>query len=134
MPNTINAKKFIAVSICLMAVFLLIPSFVSGGLFGQSPNIQANPANDPFGFIDDIIASILVVLWLILPAFAIIMFIMAGGLFLSAQGNPEDIKKAQKAFIWGIVGVIALIISNVLPLLIQNLFFPAGHPGGMLFD
>ena len=48
---------------------------------------------------------------LIFGAVAVISFIVAGVLFLTAQGEPDKITKARSAFIWGVAGVIVGIIA-----------------------
>lgn len=51
------------------------------------------------------------VLWVVFSAIAVICFVFAGILFLTAQGQPEKIKTAKSAFLWGIVGVVVGIIA-----------------------
>lgn len=48
---------------------------------------------------------------LIFGAIAVIMFIIAGILFLTAGGEPEKVQKARSAFIWGIAGVVVGILA-----------------------
>ena len=48
---------------------------------------------------------------LIFGGIAVIMFVVAGGLFLSAQGDPEKIRQARSAVIWGVAGVIVGILA-----------------------
>ena len=37
---------------------------------------------------------------------AVVMFVAAGILFLTAQGAPEKLKTAKAAVLWGVVGVV----------------------------
>jgi len=48
---------------------------------------------------------------LIFGGVAVIMFVVAGVLFLSAQGEPEKLKQARAAVIWGVAGVIVGILA-----------------------
>ena len=48
---------------------------------------------------------------LVFGAIAVIMFIMAGVLFLTAQGAPEKVQQARQAFLWGVAGVIVGILA-----------------------
>ena len=48
---------------------------------------------------------------LVFGTIAVIMFVVAGILFMTAQGDPEKIKTARGAFMWGIVGVAVGIIA-----------------------
>lgn len=121
--KTVFKKKLYLLFFALFTVFLFVAPFVglAGDAFGDPPEIVENVL---FGnliiptFIEFVFVRILKVLWQIFVGVAIVMFTVAAGLFLSAQGNPEDIKKAQKAFLWGVVGMIvgllAFIIHNIV--------------------
>jgi len=49
--------------------------------------------------------------WIIFGLIAVIAFVTAGILFLTAGGQPEKVQSARSAFIWGIVGVVVGIIA-----------------------
>lgn len=49
--------------------------------------------------------------WIIFGAVAVIMFVVAGIMFLTAQGDSEKLKTARSALIWGVAGVIIGIIA-----------------------
>lgn len=59
----------------------------------------------------DIIDNIITASWVIFGVIAVICFVIAGVLFLTAQGEPEKVKLARAAFIWGVVGVAVGIIA-----------------------
>lgn len=48
---------------------------------------------------------------LIFGAVAVICFLVAGVLFLTAAGDPGKLTIARAAFIWGIVGVVVGILA-----------------------
>lgn len=48
---------------------------------------------------------------LVFGAIAVICFVIAGVLFLTAQGDAEKIKTARYAVIWGFAGVIIGIVA-----------------------
>lgn len=56
---------------------------------------------------------------LIFGAIAVICFLMAGVLFLTAQGEPEKLKTARAAFIWGIAGVVVGILAFTIITLVK---------------
>jgi len=58
-----------------------------------------------------IVASIERALWIIFGAIAVICFVMAGILFLTAGGAPEKVQAARSAFIWGVAGVVVGIVA-----------------------
>lgn len=49
--------------------------------------------------------------WQVFALLAVIMFIIAGIMFLTAQGDPDKVGKARSAFMWGVAGVIVGIIA-----------------------
>jgi len=49
--------------------------------------------------------------WIIFTAIAVIMFVVAGIMFLTAQGEPEKIQKARSSLIWGVAGIVVAVIA-----------------------
>jgi len=49
--------------------------------------------------------------WIIFGVIAVIMFVVAGILFLTAQGSPDKIAQARTAVLWGVAGVVVGIIA-----------------------
>jgi hypothetical protein len=50
-------------------------------------------------------------MWVIFGAIAVISFVVAGILFLTAGGAPEKVQAARAAAIWGIAGVVVGILA-----------------------
>ena len=48
---------------------------------------------------------------LVFGCIAVICFVVAGILFLTAGGAPEKIQAARSAFLWGVAGVVVGIIA-----------------------
>jgi hypothetical protein len=61
-------------------------------------------------------------IWIIFATLAILMFVFAGFLFLVAQGQPEKLKTAKSAFIWGIVGAVIAILAYTIRAVIGGIF------------
>lgn len=72
----------------------------------------------------DAINRLLNFIWPIFIGFAVIMFIVSGFLFLSANGDPGKISTARHAVLWGIVGVIIGILAFSIPYIIQRTIVP----------
>lgn len=66
---------------------------------------------DPTNGIQNIMNGIISFLWQFFVGLAVIMFIIAGILFLTSNGAPDKITQARNAFIWGVVGVIVAIVA-----------------------
>ncbi len=52
-----------------------------------------------------------VVVWPVFVGLVFTMFIWAGVLFLTAQGDPGKLETARKAVIWAVVGVVVGIFA-----------------------
>ena len=90
-----NNKKLV---IPALAAFLLAPLVVLAGYPGQ---VDINTAT----------SNILNTVSFLFGAFAIIMFLVTGFLFLIARGDPSKTAEARKAFLWGVIGVIVALMS-----------------------
>ncbi len=105
-------KKLITLSI--VSILLVLPIFT----------LAINPIDQPQRGTFDIataIDNIFGFIWPIFIAFAVLMFIFAGFLFLTAQGDPTKISSAKKALIWGIIGVAVGILSSSIPFIINGI-------------
>lgn len=68
-----------------------------------------------------LITSIKGVAWVVFGLIVVICFVMAGVLFLTAQGQPEKIKTAKSAAIWGVVGIFVGILAYSIQTIIEGL-------------
>ncbi len=69
-----------------------------------------------------LINTILNLIWPVFIGFSVIMFIVAGFNFLTAEGDPTKVKESMKAVIYGVAGVVVGIIAFSLPIVLANLF------------
>lgn len=71
------------------------------------------PASDSITLerIVPIFEKILDIVWGIFVALSIAMFLWAGFLFLTAQGEAAQVGNARKAVIWGVVGLIVAFFA-----------------------
>ena len=104
-------KKLIALS---ASVLLTLPAMIFA--FNPGPIPNAAPGLD----INTLVDVVFSILWPIAVAFFIIMFILAGFKFFTAQGKPEDIATARSLLIWGIVGVIVALLAFSIPFIVRN--------------
>lgn len=104
-------KKLIASSVLTALLSLPIVS-----LAYQTPPQPGTGFN-----FDQIIQGIINILWPLLAAASVIVFIIAAFLFVTSQGDPTKVQAARQAAIWGVVGFIAAIISFSIPTIIRNL-------------
>ena len=77
--------------------------------FAIDPNTPPAPGSIPD--LATLISQIQTIMWMVFGAIAVIMFVVAGILFLTAQGQPEKVQTARSALIWGIAGVVVGILA-----------------------
>jgi len=63
------------------------------------------------GSIQELSDKMAKVMWTVFSLIVVICMLVAGILFLTSGGDPEKIKTARLAFIWGVVGVAVGIIA-----------------------
>jgi len=51
------------------------------------------------------------VVWPVFFVLSIIMFVIAGAMFLTAAGDPGRITNARKALVYGVIGIVIAIIG-----------------------
>ena len=81
-----------------------------------------NPGPTPNGGVFNVVTiinAVLNLLWPIFFGYAVIMFIVAGFTFLTAQGEAEKVGEARKAVQYGAIGVVVGIIAFSLPAVIR---------------
>jgi cbb3-type cytochrome oxidase subunit 3 len=86
-------------------IFLLILTMITLPVVAFArPSVEIN--------IGTIMSNIADQVWLVFAGIAIIMFLVAGILFLTANGNPGKLDQARQAVIWGVVGIIVGLFAG----------------------
>lgn len=101
-------NKKITLSLILASV-LAVPFFASA-----QPPVT-------IGSISQVISKLEVALWTVFGGLAVVMFVIAGILFLTAQGDPEKVKNARNAFIWGVVGIVVGIMAYSIIAIVSSM-------------
>ncbi|OGZ64039.1 MAG: hypothetical protein A3A98_03790 [Candidatus Staskawiczbacteria bacterium RIFCSPLOWO2_01_FULL_40_39] len=104
-------KKLAIATLTLMALPVL-----SMADFQPGPVPDTNPNLDVVGIFNAIFNFI----WPFFIGFAVIMFIVAGFQFLTAQGEPGKVTQARNSLIWGAVGVAVGVLAFSIPFVIRN--------------
>lgn len=60
--------------------------------------------------------------WIVFTIIAVVMFVIAGVLFMTAQGDPDKVQKARSAFLWGVAGVVVGIIAFTIITVVKSVF------------
>lgn len=91
-------KKFIV----LLLIGLIFVPAISYSAFYQATGVVS---------VTNLIAKILSIFWKVFVAFAVVCFVLAGIMFLTAMGNPEKVKTARNAAIFGAIGIVVAILA-----------------------
>jgi uncharacterized membrane protein YjfL (UPF0719 family) len=61
--------------------------------------------------VESIVGNVVDKVWIIFAAIAVILFVYSGVKFLTAGGAPEKVQEARQAAMWGVVGVVVMILA-----------------------
>ena len=78
-----------------------MPTVAFAQLHSYGPNISLG------GIVDNIVGN----LWVVFAGVAVVCFLVAGVMFLTAAGDASKLKTAKDAFLWGVAGVIIGILA-----------------------
>ena len=78
--------------------------------------------NNPIGPNDifELIAALLTAITRIGAAVVVVMVVYSGFLFVKAQGDPGELEKAKKTFMWTVIGGVILLGAEAIAILIQS--------------
>ena len=108
--NHMNKKLIIAVS---SMVLLALPLAAFAFNAGNTPNTVETLT------VGAIINIVLNFIWPIFAGFAVLMFLLAGFLFLTSQGEEDKIDQARQAVLWGVVGVVVGLLAFSIPAIVR---------------
>ncbi len=105
-------KKIVAVGVTalLLALPLAAMAFAPGNVPNQVANLNIN----------DLIDILFKILWIVFVAFAIVMFLLAGIQFFTAQGDASKVADARNFVLWGVVGMVVALLAFSLPFIVRN--------------
>ena len=105
-----NSKKYL-ISLTLLSA-LALPVLVAAATTSGMPSGGAT--------LDGLVTGLKTAAWTIFGAVAVICFVVAGILFLTAAGNPEKVQQARNAFLWGVAGVVVGILAYSIISIVQT--------------
>ena len=71
--------------------------------------------------IEQLIDRLKPVIWTVFGFIALLCFVYAGIMFLTAGGNPDKVGAARKAFLYGVVGIVVGIIAYGIVAIMTNI-------------
>ena len=107
-------------SIIVLSGILSVLPAISFAVFdpGQTPGLPEGTT--PQTVFNSVADQITRGLWEVFALLAVIMFVLAGVSFMTAQGDPEKVKLARAEFMWGVVGVVVSILAFSMVTIIRN--------------
>jgi ATP/ADP translocase len=97
-------KKIVSTLVSLAA--LAAPVVAMGQISNNVPRINTN--------LLVIGNEIAIGAWIVFTIIAVVMFVIAGILFLTAAGDAEKVQNARNAFLWGVAGIVVGILAYTI--------------------
>lgn len=113
-------KKLTLALVTLSVLALPVMAFAQTGT-NTTTGTGANPTGITISNFGDLIGRIETFMWLIFGGIAVIMFVIAGITFLTAQGDPEKVGTARSAFIWGVAGIVVAIVAYSILAIVSSI-------------
>lgn len=99
----------------LFLAFLVTPVLASA-------QIPARPNVSGLSDLDSLYTKIGDLLWQIVAIVALVLFVIAGIMFMTAQGDPTKVATARQFVIWGVVGVVVAALAYSIVAIIGSFF------------
>ncbi|MBM3206643.1 MAG: hypothetical protein FJZ43_03415 [Candidatus Staskawiczbacteria bacterium] len=101
-----------------LTLLLILPNFSLAVNFIGLPTGNQN-YSDSIGWVLTQIFNLII--WPVSVLVIIILFIMAGFSFLTSKGDAAKLEQARRFVIWGIVGVVVILISFSIVQTVKNI-------------
>jgi uncharacterized membrane protein YjfL (UPF0719 family) len=109
-----NKTQKVILSLVILSV-MLVPVMALAAF-----TVPAEPTTTSASF-KDIIDKVGTIVSYAFMALTVLLFVYAGVKFLLAGGAPEKVAEARTAAIWGVVGVIVIVLAYSIISVVQTL-------------
>ncbi len=75
---------------------------------------KTDVSNLPTDKATDVLSGVLDVIYFVVGAFAVIVIILAGYTFVTANGDPAKLTKARMAILYSVIGLIVVMFAFVI--------------------
>lgn len=120
----------VAISIAALFVFLLGPELALAQIDTGSGDAVAESAGFSDASLTDIIGGIIAAVLGFLGVIALVIVIYAGFLWMTAGGNADQIEKAKKLLINGVIGLLIILSAYAITRFVFNFLEDSGLVGG----
>ncbi len=101
------SKKYLSALILLGVLTISVAPFVASAAGGTSINPPTPNGLNVAGIMQQVFTPI----WQLFVGIAVIMFVVAGILFVTSSGDPGKLATARNSVIWGVVGIVVAVIA-----------------------
>lgn len=109
----------------------VLPTLLASGFFlllaapalaGGGPGCVAGSLCNPIsvGSIEGLLVAILNIIVIVMIPIVIFFIIYAGFLYVTAQGNSEQVQKASRALLYAVIGGVLIIGAEAITIIIEN--------------
>jgi len=107
----------------LLASLFLFMSAAAHIAFAQTPVPQPVKLENPIkiGTIKELLEAILSIVIVLATPVIVFFIIYAGFLYVTARGNPEQIKQASQALTYAVIGGVIILGSLAIATIVGNL-------------
>lgn len=108
-------KKIILSS--TLAILLSLPVVSLGLVIPAPPGLLGGNLTGLASTVASVVTNIL---WTISVAFVIIMFVLAGFKYATAQSDSTKVSEATRAVVWGLAGTVVIILAYSIVSFVKN--------------
>ncbi len=125
LKNKKAALAFLAMFLGVITIYFptLAANSGEGWQIPQNTNLPDRP-------VADILLSIIDWAIILVGILGVIIFIYAGFMYLTSQGETDKIEQAKKILIWGIVGIVVSVLGLIAVKTVDGLLRGDGSTGG----
>jgi len=116
MGNSYMVRKFTAISGSLTPVLVwLLPAVANGQTALNNPLARSGDFS-----LQDLLLEIVGILQILIMPFIVVFVIYAGFMYVTARGNPESIKTANRALTYAIIGTLIVLGAAGIGEIVEN--------------
>lgn len=78
--------------------------------------------NIPRAEANDVFANALQITYFVAGAIAVIVIIVAGIMFATSAGDPNNVTKAKNLLLYGVIGLVLVVIAFAITVFVQGVF------------
>ena len=113
-----NKKLFFPLVSLFLLAFPMV-SFAGAIFFPPMPPLTA-PSTTIYSLTVGVVTVLFNAFWIVAIAFVVVMFVLAGFKFFTAQGDPSKVHEATRAVVYGIVGTAVVILSFSMVVIVRR--------------